>query len=150
MNTTLLVAEEPSPSRDALRQFLSGCGFDVVTADDGLDCLARLRELEPELLVADWELPWGGAAAVVAYLNQSHFEFVMPVVLVIGDAPASLLSQRTGVPRSSCFPKPVPKERLLDQVGLAVALIDLRNNTESASNLGATRLQEEPAVDLVS
>jgi DNA-binding NtrC family response regulator len=132
MDATLLIADIQSPSRDALEDHLTRCGFRLEGAGDGLDCLAKVRALEPEVLVIDWELPWGGAAAVVAFLNEIHFEFEMPTVLVIGNAPPEVLSERTGVPHSSCFPKPVQMDRLLDEVGLAMAQIDLRTNGEAS------------------
>jgi DNA-binding NtrC family response regulator len=128
MDATLLIAETQSPSRDAVQGFLSRCGFQVEIAHDGLDCLAKFRALEPDVLVVDWELPWGGAAAVVAFLNEIRFEFDMPFVLIVGDAPPEILSEATGIPHSSCFQKPLRMESLLDEVGTAMARIDLRRN----------------------
>lgn len=53
MDATLLIADGPSPSRDALERFFSQCGFQVETACDGLECLAKVRALEPEVLLVD-------------------------------------------------------------------------------------------------
>jgi FixJ family two-component response regulator len=130
MDATVVIAAGKSRSRDGLELRFSQCGFQVETACDGLECLAKVGALEPEVLVVDWELAWGGAAGVVAFLNETCFEIEMPVVLVVGNAPAAVLSQWTGVPESSCFRKPVRTESLLDWVGLAMALIDLRRNRE--------------------
>ena len=101
MNATLLVAERQSPSRDLLERFLSRSGFRVETASDALECLGKVRSLEPAVLVLDVELPWGGAAAVVAFLNESHFEFQLPAVLITGDAPPAVLSEWTAVPNGT-------------------------------------------------
>jgi len=149
MKATLVIAEEPSPSRDTLERFFTRCGFRVITAADGLDCLARLRDCEPEVLVADSELPWGGAAAVVAYLNESHYEFVLPAIFVIGDAPAEILAERTGMPDSCCFEKPVQTERLLDQVGLVAALLDLRGEGEIRREEAVVGVRSDAAACLV-
>jgi DNA-binding NtrC family response regulator len=130
MGATLLIADGESPSRDALAGFFAQCGFQVEIACDGLECLFGVRALEPDVLVVDCELPWGGAAAIVAFLNETHFEFEMPAVLVVGHASPAVLSGKTGVPESACFQKPVATERLLDWVGLAVALVYLRGNGE--------------------
>lgn len=134
MDATLLVADGHAPSRTRLKQFFSRCGFRVATACDGLECLEKVRSLEPDVLVADFEMPWGGAAAVLAFLHESCFEFEIPAVLVVGDAPRRTLSRRTGLPEAACFEKPLPMEKLLDGVGLAVALIDLRRNGHGPLN----------------
>jgi CheY-like chemotaxis protein len=42
--------------RDAYRRFLTGLGYDVETAADGLDCLEKLRRLAPAVCVLDREL----------------------------------------------------------------------------------------------
>lgn len=128
MDATLLLCDHQSPSRDALERFFFWCGFRVKIAHDGLECLNKVRSLQPDVLVTDFETPWGGAAAVVAFLRESSFEFEIPVVVIVGNAPPPILSQGTGVPASFCFQKPLRMESLLDRVGLAIALVDLRRN----------------------
>lgn len=112
-------------SRDAMDDFFSQHGFQVETACDGLECLGKVRSLKPYALVVDWDLPWGGAAAVLAFLKETHCQLEMPAILVVGDAPPTVRSQRSAVPRSSCFRTPVPMDSLLDRVELAAARIDL-------------------------
>jgi len=128
MDARLVIADSEPASRGALERFFSGCGFRVETAGDGLECLDKVRSLKPHVLVADLETPWGGAAAVAAFLHESCYEFEIPAILVTGRAPPEVLAQRTGVPESSCFQKPLSMDGLLDRVGLAIALIDLRRN----------------------
>ncbi|MBN2296020.1 MAG: hypothetical protein JXM70_26545 [Pirellulales bacterium] len=125
MDATLLIYDVKSLSRDALESLFLGCGFRVETAGDGLECMDKLRSLHPDLLMADMEAPWGGAAAVVAFLHESCFEFDMPDILVLGNVSPKILSQRTGVPEPSCFQRPLHMEKMLDRVGLTVALLGL-------------------------
>ena len=134
MDATLLVADGQSPSRGALERFFSACGFRVQTAHDALEWLGMVRSLHPDVVVADVDTPRGGAAAVVAFLRETGSESDVPAVLVVGNAPPEVLSQRTGVPESSCFQEPLRMESLLDRVGLAMALTDLRRNWPPRSN----------------
>ncbi len=126
MDATLLIVEPESRSRTRFERFLSRCGFAVDTAEDAWECLAKVRSLEPDLLFVDLQNLPAGAATVAAVLSETRFTASMPVVLVVGDGAPEALAEQTGVPPSLCFPKPVPMERLLDQLGLAAALIDLR------------------------
>jgi len=142
MDATLLIADAQPTSREALGRFFTGCGFRMETAGDGLECLNKVKSLKPDVLVADLDAPWGGAAAVVAFLQESCFDCEMPAVLVIGNAAPQVLSERTGVPQSSCFEKPLRMERLLDRVGLAIALIDLRRDGKTPAK---SRRRRRPA-----
>ena len=53
MKPTLLIAQSDAELRDAYRRFLTGRGYDVETAADGLDCLEKLRRVAPAVLVLD-------------------------------------------------------------------------------------------------
>lgn len=125
MNVTMLVVDGDPQSRGAMARFFLQCGFRVDTAANEPECLAKIRVLHPDVLIVDQELPWGGMATLKQLFGRCHLHFELPDVFVIGHAPPSLLSERTGVPYSSCFQKPVRLERLLDRVGLAIALQDL-------------------------
>jgi CheY-like chemotaxis protein len=130
MAATLLVCGSESPSRDKLERFFSQCGFRVRTAHDGLDCLEKVRLLQPEVLVADVDTPWDVADEVMTFLHQDGFGSETPFVFVVGDATPRILARLTGVPEASCFQKPLQMERLLDRVGLAFAQVDLRRKED--------------------
>jgi two-component system phosphate regulon response regulator OmpR len=125
MDATVLIAESDGRCRRDVERFLCQAGFRVTTASNGLDCLDKLRTTEPDILVVDLDMLWGGGDGVVALLRESYQRDTMPAVLVVGSQPRQLLSERTGVPHSCCFEKPFALEELLDGAGLAMALRDL-------------------------
>ncbi len=53
----VLLVEDDADLRDALRDCLVECGHDVVTAHDGSDGLALLREVQPDVVVLDLMMP---------------------------------------------------------------------------------------------
>jgi DNA-binding response OmpR family regulator len=81
MKPTLLIAESNAELRAAHRRFLTAHGYDVETAVDGLDCLEKLRQGSPAVLVLDRELPWGGGDGVLAWLREEGSASGVPVVL---------------------------------------------------------------------
>jgi len=103
----------------------------VETAASGLECLAKLREVEPDVLIVDLDMPWGGGDGVIALTKERRDLATVPAVLVVGAAPRSVLADRVGVPRSNCYQKPVRLERLLDAVGLVIALAEERNSIDA-------------------
>ncbi len=60
MKNRLLIADRNGESCEVYRRFLTERGYEVETSTDGLDCLAKLRQVRPVVLVLDLELLWGG------------------------------------------------------------------------------------------
>jgi CheY-like chemotaxis protein len=67
---TALFADADRESRDLHAWLLSSYGFQVDTASNGLQCLAKLSHSLPDLLILDLELPWGGGDGVLALIRQ--------------------------------------------------------------------------------
>lgn len=128
MHATILIADGWRPSRNLLASCFCQSGFHVELASDGLECLISLREQCPELVLVDLDSTWGGAPAVAAFLRRATRRLRMPITIVVANEDPEVAAKRTGLPQSCCFRKPVSVEGLLDQVGLVMALIDLRCN----------------------
>jgi DNA-binding response OmpR family regulator len=126
MDAILLIADNDARRRGELRRFFSSNDFLVVEASDGLACLAGLMDLEPDVLVIELTIPWGGGDGVIARLNDGLPVRRKPLVLVMGDAPTETLSGRTGAALCNCFAEPVRKEALLDRIGMELAVKLLR------------------------
>jgi len=132
LNTTLLIADGDAQSRRQLRDFFSQFRFAVETASNGLECLAKLRGIEPDVLVLALEMPWGGGDGVIARLHEDVLPAKAPVVLVVGEGPPETLAARVGVPRCRCYQKPVRMERIMHSVCLGIALAEERRSAEFA------------------
>ena len=123
----LLIADNHVRRRGKLQRYFSSSGFRVLAASNGLECLAKLVALEPDVLVIALEIPWGGGDGVIARLNDGLPVRRKPLILVIGDAPADTLSARTGVAPCNCFfSTPLRSEDLLDRIGMEFGMRLLR------------------------
>ncbi len=138
MDAILLIADNDVRRRIELRRFFSNSGFLVAAAGNGLECLAELVSLEPDLLVIAVDIPWGGGDGVIARLNDGLPVRRKPPVFVIGDASAETLSARTGVAPCHCFSEPFRKEDLLDQIGMELAVTLLRGAE------GSNKIRDKP------
>jgi DNA-binding response OmpR family regulator len=70
MSVRILIA---GPSRFVLgsyAKYLGERGAIVSTATTGLECIARLRDAVPNVLVLEPTLPWGGGDGVLALIND--------------------------------------------------------------------------------
>jgi PAS domain S-box-containing protein len=77
---TIMVTEDDEMVRDLLVTILSENGYRVVEATDGLDCLAKLADLTPDLILSDLGMPnldgWGLAARLVVEHPTVRFGFI--------------------------------------------------------------------------
>jgi DNA-binding NtrC family response regulator len=80
-------------SNEALRaeyrdQFLAE-GLAVATAANALTCLDHLRRCVPDVLILEDELAWGGAAGILALMEDADAPTAPVVLLYHGDLPAA-------------------------------------------------------------
>lgn len=78
----ILVVDDSITTRTLERNILMGAGYQVMTANDGVEALALL-ETEPfDLVVADIEMPRINGFELVEWIRQSQVYGQIPVVLV--------------------------------------------------------------------
>lgn len=115
MPAVVLIAEPDGALRHVYQHFFSTHGFGVFTASDGVECVGKLRQSAPSLLVLDARLLWGGAEGVLASLRKGGGLRRIPVIMT-GDDSAKGLSRRFRLPASRCLQKPFRMSRLLEVV----------------------------------
>src|SRR5581483_220998 len=84
MNNRILIADKDESLLATYREFLLRDGFDVVTATDGLDCVAKLRAFDPDVLVLEPQLPWGNGEGVLAMMYEEADVPLVPVMILSG------------------------------------------------------------------
>ena len=81
----VLVTDADRELTDVFRAYLLKGGYRVETASGGLECLQKLRQCSPDVLVLDRELPWGGGDGVLACLSEAGPGVSPAVVLTTRD-----------------------------------------------------------------
>ena len=89
----MLIAQSDWKYRVTLESRYSKQGYDVTTVDNGVRCLLELRDRIPDVLLLDRKLLWGGAAGVLAVMNDDAMLQSVAVVLT-GDAQDSSAPKR--------------------------------------------------------
>jgi DNA-binding response OmpR family regulator len=84
----LMAASDPLHAA-ACQTFLKAEGIDCKTVHSGLDCLAWMRQNQPDVLVLDVDLPWGSGLGVLAVLLEENGLGGIPV-LFLADRPGQL------------------------------------------------------------
>jgi DNA-binding NtrC family response regulator len=120
MKPMLLIAEGDAELCDMYQRFLTELGYEVETASDGLECLAKLRRAMPAVLVLDRELRWGGGDGVLAWLREQDVAPTLPVVLTATAGYSLDLAADIQPPVVQFLPKPFGLTTLLESVRAAV------------------------------
>lgn len=116
---TILVVEDDVDLRAALRFALEDYGFVVESAGDGLSALQKVRQLAPDLVILDLNMPRMGGEDFL-YAWRTGLETVgVPVVVITAESRA-LRSGDLGV--AACFIKPFDLHDLLSRVQDLVAV----------------------------
>lgn len=81
MITQLLIADSDAFVRQRCRTYFGDRGYQVELAADGLECLAALERVPPDVLLLEQELLWGGGEGVLACLRESRCRWPETVIL---------------------------------------------------------------------
>ena len=87
-------------------------GFELVMAASGLECVARLREYMPDVLVLEPQLPWGGGDGVLAMMGEVPGLAVIPVMVLTSCRDRHVLECLARFPISDYHLKPLAPDRL--------------------------------------
>jgi DNA-binding response OmpR family regulator len=121
------------------RESLLREGFELRTAVTGLECVARLRERVPDVLVLEPQLPWGGGEGVLTIMGESPELATVPVMILTSCRDSHVLKGMERFPISDYQVKPLAPRRLaarlrsfLDHPRLRFTLGDHKTRLERA------------------
>lgn len=76
----ILIAEDDPASRELLRELLEARGYEVVEASDGREALKKIRQVKPDLVLLDVQMPLLDGFAVVRQIRHDPLLAALPVV----------------------------------------------------------------------
>ena len=78
----VLVIEDDAEVRSMLKDYLVYLDYKVVTAEDGLKGLQRIKSEEYDLVITDIAMPYVSGIGIIAILKEEHPE--IPVIAITG------------------------------------------------------------------
>jgi CheY-like chemotaxis protein len=106
----ILITDDDRGCREALRDIMEPQGFRTLLASCGEEALHIVQDEEVHLALLDMHMPTMTGLEVLQVLRQMR---ELPVILVTGDATASLIRQAQQARAYSVIPKPVSKNVVL-------------------------------------
>jgi two-component system, cell cycle response regulator len=119
---TILVAEDSLVIRVALRRQLSAQGYEVVEAEDGAEALARCRQVRPDVLLLDVEMPQLDGHQVLAMVKEDPELRDIPVVFLTAHAKTDDVVEALRLGAHDYLRKPFEPSELIARVRAALRL----------------------------
>ena len=112
----VLMADPDESLHPMYREPLSREGFEVDRALTGLECVSRLCERVPDVLVLEPQLPWGGGDGVLAVMGGDPQLATVPVMVLTSCRDPRILEAVTRFPVSDYQLKPLAPDRLAERL----------------------------------
>lgn len=122
----VLMADPDESLQPLYREPLWQDGFELATTSSGLECVARLRERTPDVLVLEPQLPWGGGEGVLAIMGEVPQLATVPVMVLTSCRDSRLLEAVARFPVSDYQLKPLAPDRLAGRLRSILAHPKLR------------------------
>jgi DNA-binding NtrC family response regulator len=124
----LVVDDEPS-ARAGLAKLLMQEGYVVVTAEDGVQALARFSETAADVVVTDLKMPKMGGMDLLRKLREQDDNVPVIVCTAFGDVATAVQAMRAGA--EDYLTKPVDFDALALAIERALERRDLRVEAEN-------------------
>jgi two-component system, OmpR family, response regulator VicR len=112
MQKKILIVDDEEDVRESVRMILNANGFITETAVDGDDCIKKVNEIKPDLILLDIMMPGKPVSEIIKELPDIKIAF-MSVVRISDARKRGLCSQPNIV---DFFQKPFNVSDLVDRV----------------------------------
>lgn len=120
MAAKILVVDDDDLVLAALEALLSPHGYEVVTAANGPEALAKLAHGGADLLILDIIMPGMSGVELCEHLRQVEKYRTIPVIMLTAKSSAEDKKRGTDAGADLFLPKPIAPQRLLDLVKSAL------------------------------
>jgi class 3 adenylate cyclase len=141
----ILVVDDVADNVEILRMRLSSLGYEVVTASDGEQALAAVRELLPDLVLLDIMMPRIDGLEVVRRLKADTTLPFIPVIMVTAKAQPREIIAGLDAGGDDYLTKPVDHGALVARVRAMLRIKTLHDEVETLNRGLEKRVREQVA-----
>lgn len=119
--TRILIIDDDVGFRELLRIHLSGAGYDVQVAEDGVSGGRALLEHAPDLIVSDVAMPFLNGFELLSLMHAEASTASIPVILLSGHSDGDTMAKAVELGAADFLTKPVTRDQLLESVEACLA-----------------------------
>lgn len=118
---TILVVDDDQAMREVLFEILTLDGNEVIVAEDGFQGLSQFKNILPDLVITDLEMPQMNGVELMESLSTEFGD--VPIIVITGSSDMGLIEETLNLEANRVLHKPFEIDRLLDAVGLLTGKI---------------------------
>ncbi len=111
---TILTVDDSRTIRDMLMITLSGAGYDVVQAEDGVEALERLRNTTPDAIVTDINMPRMDGFQLIEQVRKHTPHRATPILVLTTESEPDRKARAKEAGATGWIVKPFNPDKLLD------------------------------------
>lgn len=123
----ILIADDASDTRMLLSRILRNWGYDVITAEDGLQAWDILNREPIRLLISDWMMPEIDGMQLCRQIREHKFPHYVYVILLTGRDDESDVSAGLDAGADDFLTKPFNRDDLQMRLLAAKRALDLKS-----------------------
>jgi len=112
----IMIVDDDSDLRMALKLRLRANHFETVSASDGYSAIALAQKERPDLVILDLGLPAGDGYVVLKRMRQSDTLCDIPIIVLTARDPQTNEDRSLDEGATAFFQKPVDNNELLDVI----------------------------------
>ena len=114
--TRVLIADDKETSRELIRMVLESLGYEVREASDGLEAVRYARELPPDLIILDLQMPVLDGFGALAELRGDQTLAATPIMALTASAMQGDRERALAAGFDSYVSKPIPLAKLREEI----------------------------------
>ncbi len=116
MTLRILAIDDSRTMREMLKSSLSAAGFEVHTADDGLDGLDRMAEVDPDVVITDINMPRLDGFGVIEAVRRGTVRPRRPILVLTTESAPELKNRAREAGATGWIVKPFDDQRLIGAI----------------------------------
>lgn len=112
----ILIVDDDKTTRKLLSFYLKGSGFEVVTAENGLDALEKLGMEDINLIMTDLNMPYMDGIELVKTLKADPISAQIPIIMVTTEADINEQNRAFAAGANAYVTKPVTADMIVQKI----------------------------------
>jgi two-component system chemotaxis response regulator CheY len=113
MTASILTVDDSASLRMAIRIALTGAGYAVTEAGDGVDGLAKAAETRFDMIVTDLNMPNMDGLTMIRELRQQPAQTGIPIIFLTTESDADMKAQAKAAGATGWLVKPFVPDQLV-------------------------------------
>lgn len=122
MSARILIADDEPANRFIFSTFLKDQGYEVLTCENGLECVELARREKPDLILLDIRMPVMDGYEAIKVLKSNSETKDIPIVVISANSEPQSIKEAFDLGAIEFLPKPVNLEELSIRVSTVLKL----------------------------